>query len=122
MANKKILIIDDEPDIVALMRGRLEQSGFEVITSADGNDGLLKARSQKPNLIILDLMLPKLDGFQVSRMLKFDQKYKDIPIIMLTARAGESDKISGLEAGADAYFTKPFDSGVLLDKINELIK
>lgn len=122
MANKKILVIDDESDITALIKARLELASFDVITSLDGRDGLLKARDENPDLIILDIMLPKLDGFQLCRMLKFDQKYKHIPIIMLTARTSEDDKNTGIEAGADAYIVKPFDAQMLIDKVKELIK
>ncbi|MDP8229653.1 MAG: response regulator [Candidatus Gorgyraea atricola] len=83
---------------------------------------LNKARGEKPDLIIMDLMLPKLDGFKVSAMLKFDENYKDIPIIILTARAGETDKKKGKDVHADAYITKPFEPEALLAKIKELLK
>lgn len=122
MANKKILIIDDETDLISLIKVRLEQASYDVSTADDGRMGLLKARDENPDLIILDIMLPKLDGFQLCRMLKFDQKYKHIPIIMLTARTSEDDKNTGIEAGADAYIVKPFDAQVLIDKVRELIK
>ena len=122
MEKKKILIVDDEVELVIAMQIRFEQSGYDVLSANDGQEALDKARSEKPNLIILDLMLPKLDGYKVCRMLKFDEKYKHIPIIMLTARAQESDKELGMEVGADAYITKPFDSGLLLLKVEELVK
>jgi len=101
---------------------RLEASDFEVLCAYDGQDGLDKARKEKPDLIILDLMLPKIDGYKVCRMLKFDEKYKSIPIILFTARAQEEDVKLGKEVGGDAYIIKPFEPQVLLAKINELIK
>ncbi|MFH1198889.1 MAG: response regulator [Candidatus Omnitrophota bacterium] len=123
MPDKKcILVIDDEKDLVETVSFRLQAAGYEVVPAYDGQDGLEKARSLKPNLIILDLMLPKMDGYKVCRLLKFDEKYKSIPIIMFTARAQDSDREMGLEVGADAYITKPFESQVLLDKIREFIK
>jgi len=121
MNKKKILVVDDEVALVELLSIRLEANDYEVLTAYDGQDGLDKARSLKPDLIVLDLMLPKLDGYKVCRMLKFDEKYKNIPIIMFTARAQEADKKLGEEVGADAYVTKPFESEVLLKKITELI-
>ena len=120
--DKKILITEDSPTILAIMREVLEDGGFSVISAIDGLDALAKARAELPDLIILDLMLPKMDGYKVCRMLKFDDKYKDIPIIMLTARDKESDLKLGAEVGANAYLTKPFDNEVLLNKIKELIK
>ena len=122
MGRKKILIIEDEKDLVDAVTLRLEANGYEVIASYDGEDGLGKARKEKPDLIILDLMLPKMDGYKVCGLLKLNEKYKKIPIIMFTARAQESDIKLGQEVGADAYIIKPFDSQVLLDKIKELIK
>ena len=100
---------------------QLEAKGYEIITASDGREGLEKARTKKPDLIILDLMLPKIDGYKVCRMLKFDDKYKNIPIILFTARAQDSDKKVGKEVGADAYITKPFEPSALLDKIRELL-
>lgn len=122
MDKKRILVVDDEPDLVETLSFRLEASGYEVIKADDGQKGLDKARSEKPDLIILDLMLPKLDGYKVCRMLKFDEVYKNIPIILFTARAQEQDKKMGQDVGADGYITKPFEPQVLLAKIQELIK
>lgn len=118
---KRILLIDDETALVEMVKIRLEANNYEVITAYDGNEALDKARKEKPDLIILDLMLPKMDGYKVCRLLKFDEKYKQIPIILFTARAQESDKITGEEVGADAYITKPFEPKALLDKIAELL-
>jgi DNA-binding response OmpR family regulator len=119
---KKILIVDDEKDLVETLTFRLKSYGYEVISAHDGKDGLDMARSESPDLILLDLMLPKLDGYKVCRMLKFDEKFKKIPIIMLTARSQEDDKKIGLETGANAYITKPFNPKSLLAKIEELIQ
>jgi len=118
---KKILVVDDEKDILYALRIQLEAQQFEVLLASDGQTALDKARMEKPDLIILDLMLPKVDGYKICRMLKFDEKYKKIPIIMFTARVQEQDQKLGFEVGADAYITKPFESKVLLDKINELL-
>lgn len=122
MDKKKILIVDDESQLVDMVKMRLEASDYEVITAYDGKEGLDKARGERPDLIILDLMLPKMNGYEVCQLLKFDQKYKDIPIILFTARTQEGDKKTGFEVGADAYITKPFESQVLLGKIRELLK
>lgn len=119
---KRILIVDDEPDLVETLKFRLEGQGYEIAIAYDGQDGLNKARSVRPDLILLDLMLPKLDGYKVAKMLKFDAKYKSIPIIMLTARVQEADEKLGYECGADAYITKPFDAKMLLEKIAVLLK
>ena len=119
---KKILVVDDEFDLVEMVTMRLEANNYQVISALDGQEGLDKARNEKPDLIILDLMLPKIDGYKVCRMLKFDEKYKQIPIILFTARAQESDMKLGEEVGADAYLTKPFEPGILLAKVSELLK
>jgi DNA-binding response OmpR family regulator len=119
---KKILLIDDEKDLVETVVFRLEGSGYEVITASDGKEGLNKAKKENPDLIVLDLMLPMIDGYKVCGLLKADVKYNKIPIIMFTARAQESDKAIGREVGADAYITKPFEPQILMDKIKELLK
>jgi len=118
---KKILLVDDEQDLVKTLKKRLESNGYEVFISNDGIDALAKAKKENPDLIILDLMLPKMDGYKVCGLLKSDAWYKNIPIILFTARAQESDKELGKEVGANAYITKPFEPEVLLSKIKELI-
>lgn len=122
MDKKRILIVDDENDLRNMLKFRLEAMDYNVSEAADGQDGLDKARSNKPDLIILDLMLPKIDGFKVCRMLKFDEKHKHIPIIMFTARAQEKDREIGKEMGADAYIAKPFEPEALMRKIKELLE
>lgn len=119
---KKILVVDDEPEIIKMLKMRLEANNYNVITATEGLDGLEKARREVPDLIILDVMLPKIDGYIICRILKFDQKFKDIPIIILTARSKRLDEQIGYETGADAYMTKPFKSEELLAKIKELLE
>lgn len=120
MEKKRILLVDDETELAEMVKLRLEANNYEVLTAYDGKEGLDLARREKPDLIILDLMLPKIDGYKVCRMLKFDEKYKKIPIILFTSRIQESDKEVGFEVGANAYITKPFEPQVLLDKVREL--
>jgi DNA-binding response OmpR family regulator len=117
MKPKKILVVDDEVDLVETVRFPLEMEGFDVLVSYNGEDALSQARKEKPDLIILDLMLPKLDGYKVCRLLKFDERYKHIPILMLTAKTQEKDKILGKETGADEYITKPFEMDYLMEKV-----
>jgi len=121
MDKKRILIVDDEEDILNVLRFRLEANNYEVLSASDGQEGLNKARFEKPDLIILDLMLPKLDGYKVCRMLKFDENYKSIPIIIFTASAQKKDEEFDMEMGADAYITKPFEPAILLGKMKELL-
>ncbi|MBI5145225.1 MAG: response regulator [Candidatus Omnitrophica bacterium] len=122
MANKKILVVDDEKELVEMIKMRLEANDYEVISAFDGQEALEKAKKEKPDLIILDLMLPKMDGYKVCGLLKADTRYNKIPIIMFTARVQESDIKLGQEVGADAYITKPFEPETLLGKIKELLK
>ncbi|MFC1624716.1 response regulator transcription factor [Candidatus Omnitrophota bacterium] len=122
MDKKRILLAEDEKDMAYAVTLQLEASGYEVIKASDGEEALKKARAEKPDLIILDLMMPKIDGYKVCRMLKFDSRYKGIPVIMFTAKAQDSDKKMGEEVSSDAYITKPFEPDVLLGKIQELLK
>ncbi len=117
MSPKKILIVDDEVDLVETVRFPLEMEGFDVLVSYNGEDALNQARKESPDLIILDLMLPKLDGYKVCRLLKFDERYKHIPILMLTAKTQEKDKTLGMETGANEYITKPFEMDYLMEKV-----
>jgi DNA-binding response OmpR family regulator len=119
---KKILIVDDEPDAVLMLTMRLEANGYAVISAADGEKGLEKARSEKPDLILLDVMMPKIDGYQVCRLLKFDKNFRHIPIIMITARTQDEDKKVARDTGADAYITKPYEAKELLATIKNLLK
>jgi len=122
MDKKRILIVDDERDIVETIQFRLEVEGFECLVAYDGEEAFLKAKKENPVLILLDIMLPKMNGYQVCRLLKSDEKYKHIPIIMLTAKAQESDKFWGEESGANDYLTKPFEMEKLIQKIQEYLE
>ncbi len=97
----------------------MEASNYQILAASDGEEALNKVREERPDLIILDIMLPKMDGFKVCRLFKFDPQYKDIPVIMLTVRAQKEDKLMGMETGADEYITKPFDTEELLAKVKE---
>lgn len=122
MNKRKILLVEDEKDLVETVTLRLEANGYEVISAYDGFQGLEKAKRERPDLIILDLMLPKMDGYKVCGLLKADTRYNKIPVIMFTARAQESDRKMGKEVGAEVYITKPFEPQVLLEKIRQLLK
>jgi DNA-binding response OmpR family regulator len=122
VAKKRILLVDDEAELVELVKMRLEANGYDILTAYDGKEALDVAKKEMPDLIILDLMLPQIDGYKVCRMLKFDEKYKKIPIIIFTARALDTDKKVGMEVGADDYIVKPFEPELLLMKIKDLLK
>ncbi len=119
---KKILVVDDELDMLMVIKLRLEASGFDVITATDGLEGLNAARKDNPDLIVLDIMLPKMNGYKVARFLKFDEEYRKIPIVMLTALGGEEDRNTGIETGADAYLTKPFETEQLLKTVRKFLE
>ncbi len=118
---KKILVVDDEIRVVTVIQKRLESAGYDVITAMDGNEALMKARTETPDLILLDLILPKLNGYQVCAILKRDKLFKQVPILMLTARSQERDVDEGMRVGADAYMIKPFKNEILLDQIERLL-
>ena len=116
---KKILVVDDEPTLVATLRYNLEREGYEVVTASDGESGLSAARECRPDLLVLDLMLPVLDGLEVCRILRREMS---VPILMLTAKAEEVDKVVGLELGADDYVTKPFGMRELIARVRALLR
>jgi two-component system phosphate regulon response regulator PhoB len=118
----RILVVDDEPDAVELIEFNLKTAGFAVTTASDGEEALKKARSIIPQLIILDLMLPEVDGLEVCKILRRDPKTSAIPIIMLTAKAAEIDRVLGLELGADDYVTKPFSPRELVLRVKRLLR
>jgi len=122
MDKKRILIVDDQKDIVELIRFKMENEGFECLVAFDGEEGLQKAKKEVPDLILMDIMMPKINGYQVCRLLKSDENYKNIPIIMLSAKDQESDKFWGKESGADDYITKPFNFEELFQKIQGYLK
>ncbi len=115
----KILVVDDEPNLREMLALNLRASGYQVVTAADGAAALEQARAEQPDLVILDLMLPELDGLTVCRSLR---QLSDVPVLVLTARTGELDKIVGLESGADDYMTKPFSLGELQARIRALLR
>lgn len=119
---KYILVVDDEEDIVAVLKARLENAGYEVDCAFDGKEGLEKIKLRKPDLAVIDIMMPEINGSTLCGMLKFDNRYKEIPVILLTARGRDLDKEIGDTVGADAYMVKPFDTQVLLDLVNDLLK
>jgi len=114
-----ILIVDDEPKIVRLARDYLEKNGYRVVTAGDGQSALTTARREKPDLIVLDLMLPGMDGREVCKILR---RESDVPIIMLTALAEEVDQVTGLEIGADDYITKPFSPRALVARVRAMLR
>ena len=117
--SNRILVVDDEPQIVRVLRGYLEQAGFAVFSAHDGAEALRVARQERPDLVILDLMLPGMDGLDVARSLR---KEGDIPIIMLTARVDETDRVVGLELGADDYVTKPFSLREVIARVRAVLR
>ena len=118
---KKILVIEDDPFVVDCMQRKLQSEGYEVVIAQDGVTGLKLAKAIVPDLITLDIMLPLLNGFTICGLLKCNDKYKAIPIIIVSARDGETDQTFNTEAKPDAYLTKPFQMEILLDKIEELV-
>lgn len=122
MSYGKILVVDDESHIVELVKFNLESNGYSVVEASDGKEALAKAKAESPDLILLDLMLPIIDGTEVCKKLKNDVSTESIPIIMLTAKSDEMDKIIGLEIGADDYITKPFSLRELLARIKAVLR
>jgi DNA-binding response OmpR family regulator len=116
---KTVLVVDDEPTLVATLKYNLEREGYRVVSAGDGEKAITLARSERPDLMILDLMLPAVDGLEVCRILRREMT---LPILMLTARVGEVDKVVGLEIGADDYVTKPFSTRELLARIRALLR
>ena len=115
----RVLVVDDDPGIVKLVRAYLEQAGFDVLAAYDGKKAMQIARHERPDLVILDLMLPEMDGWDVCRALR---KESDVPVIMLTARVEETDKLVGLELGADDYVTKPFSPRELVARVRSVLR
>lgn len=122
MTKQKVLIIDDDTDLITLLRTRLESAGYGVISANDGDVGILKVEKEKPDLVILDLRLPHLGGFWICKSLKSQDKYKNIPIIILTGvYKSEEEKKQTLKLSAEAYMEKPFEAKELLEKIRDLL-
>lgn len=121
-ARHRILIVDDEPDLLSVLRFGLEAEGFDVLEASDGERGLDMARAERPDLLVLDLMLPRMDGYKVCRALKFDERYRRMPIFILSARTGETDRKLALELGADLFMTKPYEVRDLVARIRERLQ
>lgn len=117
---KKILLVEDNQDISFLMTARLDMSGFDVAKAIDGEEALQRVRDNRPDLILMDLMIPKIDGFDVTRMIKNDQTTRSVPIIVISALNQQTDREKAIDCGADAFFVKPFEVNNLLLKINAL--
>ncbi len=105
---KEVLVVDDDPLVLQVLREPLERAGYNVTTASHGLEALQRVKNNRPDLIILDILMPLMDGFKVARFLKFDKKYKDIPIIVLTSRATEGERKMGLQVGANEFLYKPF--------------
>lgn len=118
----KILIVEDEPAMVELLRYNLESEGFDVVTAQDGEEGLLALEEEQPDLLLLDWMLPGVSGIEICRRLRRDAKQSGLPVIMITARGEEQDRIRGLDVGADDYVSKPFSPAELLARIRALLR
>ena len=121
MAKGKILVVDDEIYIVHILDFSLGMEGYEVITALDGEQAVEKARAEKPDLIVLDIMMPKLDGYETCKRLKADPETKDVPVILLSAKGRNVDQKVGFEVGADDYITKPFSPRKLVERINAIL-
>jgi len=119
---KKILVVDDEKDVLDLVRRILIRGGFEVITALDGKEGLAKVYSEAPDLMILDINMPVMDGWEVCRKIRGDPLYKHLPIIMLTVRRTKKDQLKGLDLGSDEYITKPFSPKELIARVKTVLQ
>jgi adenylate cyclase len=118
----RILAVDDVPENLDIVRMRLEAHGYEVVTAADGEEAITQAQAHLPDLILLDIMMPKLDGISVLKILKKDQRFGFVPIILLTAKADRTDIVAGLDAGGDDYLTKPFDQAALIARVRSMLR
>jgi len=122
MVKKRVLVVDDEPDIVETIKFRLVNAGFEVITAGDGEEALKKVREENPDLVLLDILLPKKDGYAVCQEIKSNPSLETIPVIMVTIKGEKEDKFRALiDIGANGYITKPFDSDKLVQQVKEIL-
>jgi len=117
MRGDKILVVDDSPTDLRIVSAHLQEAGYRIITAVDGEDAILKALAEKPNLIVLDVVMPKKNGFQTCRTLKTTEGTKSIPVVLLSSKHQESDKFWGMKQGADGYVVKPYETQLLLDTI-----
>ena len=122
MPDARVLLVDDDPVILKLLQVNFEMEGYTVSTANDGVEGLEKARAERPDIVLLDIMMPRMDGLQVTKALKEDEDTRAIPIILLSAKAQASDIQLGKDMGADDYLTKPFDPLELLERVGELLE
>jgi two-component system, OmpR family, alkaline phosphatase synthesis response regulator PhoP len=118
---KRILVVDDEIYIVHILEFSLTMEGYQVLTASDGEEALSVIEQERPDLVVLDIMMPKLDGYEVCRRLRQDEQFQNLPVILLSAKGRPIDREAGLEAGADDYITKPFSPRKLLEKMRELL-
>ncbi len=121
MSERKVLVVDDEENITQILEFSIGAEGYQVVTASNGEEAINKARKEQPNLIILDIMMPKVDGYEVCRILKSNPLTKRIPVILLTAKGREIDKRLGYEVGASDYIVKPFSPSKLIEKVNEYL-
>ena len=121
MPDAKVLLVDDDPVILKLLQVNFEMEGYKVSTANDGVEGLEKARAERPDIVLLDIMMPRMDGLQVTKELKGNDDTKDIPIILLSAKAQQADIQAGTATGAEEYLTKPFDPLELLERVGALL-
>ena len=122
MSRGKVLVVDDEEYIQHILNFSFGAEGYEVITAADGEEAVTMARSEKPDIIVLDIMMPKMDGYEACKQIKADPQTQGIPVILLTAKGREVDRKLGAEAGADDYVVKPFSPGRLIERVEGFIK
>jgi DNA-binding response OmpR family regulator len=122
MSRGKVLVVDDEEYIQHILNFSFGAEGFEVITASDGEEAVTMARSERPDIIVLDIMMPKMDGYEACKQIKADPQTQDIPVILLTAKGREVDRKLGAEAGADDYVVKPFSPGRLIERVEGFIK
>ncbi len=122
MKQATVLVIDDERDVIELVRYNLEKNGFEVIAARDGKSGVAAAKASPPDIVLLDLMMPEMDGLEVCRTLRAEPKTKRVPVIMLTAKAAEADRVVGLEMGADDYIVKPFSPREMVARVKAVLR
>lgn len=118
----KILVVEDEPAMVELLRYNLESEGFDVASAPDGEEAIMAIEEQSPDMVLLDWMIPKVSGIEICRRLRRDQKFRNLPVIMITARGEESDRVRGLDVGADDYVSKPFSPAELMARIRAVLR
>ncbi len=122
MDRKRILVVDDEIYIVHILEFTLTMEGYEVLTAADGEEALRRLEQDRPDLVVLDIMMPKVDGYEVLRRIRADEEFRQLPVILLSAKGRPIDRDTGLEIGADDYIVKPFSPRRLLEKIQDLLE